>query len=281
MNGVHQNTILIQCEDAKGLIHTITDIIVQNDLNIIVNREFVEHDSQHFFMRTVVEGELQEDRLLAQLRNALPDDADIRLSSRQTKRVVIMATKEHHVLGDLLIRNEFQTLNAEVKAVVSNHEDLGPLVKKFQIPFHYISHQDLEREEHESAILNCLSEYDPDYILLAKYMRILSPDFVRCYENKLINIHHSFLPAFVGARPYHQAFERGVKIIGATAHFVTNDLDEGPIISQKTRNVDHRYSAEQMALAGQEVESQVMAEAAGLVLRDQVFIYGNKTVILD
>lgn len=281
MNGVQNNTLLIQCGDAKGLIHTITDIILQNDLNIVVNREFVEHESRHFFMRTVVEGDMDQKKLVGQLRTALPADADIRLRSKDRKKVVVMATKEHHVLGDLLIRNEFHTLGAEIQAVISNHEDLGSLVHKFDIPFYCISHEGADRISHEQEIMSCLSDFDPDYILLAKYMRILSPGFVRSYKHRLINIHHSFLPAFVGARPYHQAFNRGVKIIGATAHFVTDDLDEGPIIAQKTRNIDHRYSADQMALAGQEVESQVMAEAAGLVFRDQVFIYGNKTVILD
>lgn len=280
MNSDH-TTLLIQCEDAKGLIHTITDVIYQHDLNIVLNREFVEHESRHFFMRTVIEGVTDETKLIGALQHVLPDEAEIRISSPRKKRIVLMATKEHHVLGDLLIRNEFDEINSEVVAVISNHDTLHPFVEKFDLPFHHISHKDKERSQHEEEILKQLEAYNPDYIFLAKYMRILTPDFVETYRNKLINIHHSFLPAFIGARPYHQAYERGVKIIGATAHYVTNDLDEGPIISQSTTPVDHRYNADEMAKAGREIESKVMAEAASLVLDDKVFIYGNKTVILD
>lgn len=275
------NTLLIHCEDAKGLVYKITNVIYQNDLNIVLNREFVEHESKHFFMRTVVEGKLDSNLLIEQLRDVLPGNAKIRLSSHEKKEIVLMATKEHHVLGDLLIRNEFNENRGDIKAVISNHEILREFVERFDIPFHYITHHNKTRKEHESEILNTLQEYQPDYIFLAKYMRILSPQFVGTFQNQLINIHHSFLPAFMGAKPYHQAYNRGVKIIGATAHYVTNELDEGPIIYQSTNRVDHRFDAEQMAQAGREIESRVMAEAAQLVLDDKVFIYGNKTVILD
>jgi formyltetrahydrofolate deformylase len=192
-----------------------------------------------------------------------------------------MATREYHVLGDLLVRNEFHELNARVRAVISNHMDLKPFVERFDIPFHVIRSKNKNRKVHEKEVLALLANYQPDYIFLAKYMRILTPEFVEVYRNKLINIHHSFLPAFVGAKPYHQAYQRGVKIIGATAHYVTNDLDEGPIIYQSTTRVDHRFDADRMVQAGREIESKVMAEAAQLVLDDKVFIYGNKTVILD
>lgn len=275
------NTLLIDCEDAKGLVYKITDVVYQNDLNILLNREFVEHDSKHFFMRTVVEGDLDESAIKAQLKKELPENANIRLSSHNHKKIVVMATKEHHVLGDLLIRNEFNENRANISAVICNHNSLRTFVDRFDIPYHFVSHEDKSRKEHEAEILNVLKEYEPDYIFLAKYMRILSPDFVDQYRNRLINIHHSFLPAFVGAKPYHQAYKRGVKIIGATAHYVTNDLDEGPIIYQSTTPVDHRFDADQMAQAGREIESKVMAEATKLVLDDKVFIYGNKTVILD
>ncbi|MDR9415196.1 MAG: formyltetrahydrofolate deformylase [Gracilimonas sp.] len=276
-----QNTLLIDCKDAKGLIHKITDIIYRFDLNIVLNREFVEHESKHFFMRTMLEGSFNESDLITELKSELPDNANIRLSSRQDKDVVIMATKEHHVLGDLLIRNEFDENRANIQCVISNHEDLRNFVERFDIPFYVIPHQDKTRSEHEKEILALLANFNPDYIFLAKYMRIFSQEFVEVFRHKLINIHHSFLPAFVGARPYHQAYERGVKIIGATAHYVTDDLDEGPIIYQSTTPVDHRFNADEMAQAGREIESKVMAEATKLVLDDKVFIYGNKTVILD
>lgn len=276
-----QQTLLIDCEDAKGLIHLITDVIYQHDLNIVLNREFVEHQSRHFFMRTVIEGDFDPAELVEKLRLVLPKRANIRLSGHRNKDVIIMATKEHHVLGDLLIRNEFNENRANIQAVISNHEELRHFVERFDIPFHVISHENKDRKVHEKEMLALLSNYKPDYIFLAKYMRIFTAEFIEIYKNRLINIHHSFLPAFVGAKPYKQAYDRGVKIIGATAHYVTDDLDEGPIIYQSTTPVDHRYDANEMAQAGREIESKVMAEAVKLVLDDKVFIYGNKTVILD
>jgi formyltetrahydrofolate deformylase len=192
---------------------------------------------------------------------------------------VVLATKEHHALGDLLIRNFYQELKAEIVAVVSNHEYLRDLVAKFGIPYHYVAHQGLEREEHEGRVLEIIDGYQPEYLVLAKYMRVLSPNFVDCYRGRIINIHHSFLPAFVGAKPYHQAYERGVKIIGATAHFVSDDLDEGPIIAQDVIPVDHTFSAEEMIGAGRDVEKTVLAKALKLVFEDRVFINGNKTVV--
>lgn len=275
------NTLLIHCSDAKGLVYKITNVLFRSGLNIVLNSEFVEHGDKHFFMRTVVEGDLNTSAIVNELQEVLPPNAEIRLRSHTPKNIVVMATKEHHVLGDLLIRNEFNEINATVKAVVSNHRSLQPFVERFDIPYHFVSHQDKSREKHEQEVLSVLNNYAPDYIFLAKYMRILSSDFVGAFKNQLINIHHSFLPAFIGAKPYQQAYKRGVKIIGATAHYVTNDLDEGPIIYQSTTRVDHRFDAERMAHAGREIESKVMAEAAQLVLDDKVFIYGNKTVILD
>lgn len=275
------NTLLIHCSDAKGLVYKITNVLFKNGLNIVVNREFVQHEDQHFFMRTVVEGDLDADSIVNELEDVLPSNTTIHLRSHEPKNIVLMATKEHHVLGDLLIRNEFNEINANIKAIISNHPLLQPFVERFDIPYHFISHKDKSREKHEQEVASVLHDYAPDYIFLAKYMRILSSDFVEAFKNRLINIHHSFLPAFIGAKPYHQAYKRGVKIIGATAHYVTDDLDEGPIIYQSTTRVDHRFDAQRMAQAGHEIESEVMAEAAQLVLNDKVFIYGNKTVILD
>src|SRR5690606_26434147 len=170
------------------------------------------------------------------------------------KKVAILVTKEYHCLGDALIRNSFKTLGGEIQCVIGNHEDLREITERFSLPFHYVSHEDKDKEQFESEILDILSSYNPDYIVLAKFMRILSPNFVSKYEGRIINIHHSFLPAFVGANPYKQAFNRGVKIIGATAHFVTSNLDEGPIISQKITHVNHNFSVSQMRVAGREIE---------------------------
>jgi formyltetrahydrofolate deformylase len=274
-------TILIDCKDDKGLVFKITDLIYRHELNITSNLEFVDHESHHFFMRTVVHGQLNESEIHEELTTILPNNARIRISSSKKKRIVILATKEHHVLGDILIRHEFDEINAEILGVISNHEVLEPLVKKFDVPFHFIPHQGLDREVHEKQILKILDNYSPDFIVLAKYMRILNPEFITPFKNKIINIHHSFLPAFIGAKPYQQAYNRGVKIIGATAHFVNADLDEGPIITQSTRRVDHTHNAEKMSQLGKEIESRVLSEALQLTFEDKVFIQGNKTIILD
>jgi formyltetrahydrofolate deformylase len=163
---------------------------------------------------------------------------------------------------------------------VSNYDTLQSLVEKFDIPFRHVSHEGLNREEHEVQVCKAINEFEADYLVLAKYMRILTPGFVEQYRHRIINIHHSFLPAFIGAKPYQQAYERGVKIIGATAHFVTNDLDEGPIIKQDVIPVDHNFSAQDMAQAGRDVEKNVLSKALSKVVNDHVFVYGNKTVIL-
>ena len=163
--------------------------------------------------------------------------------------------------------------------VIGNYDTLAELTGKFDIPFHAVSHEDLSRTEHEEQVRTLIDGYQPDYVILAKYMRVLTPSFVEAYPRKLINIHHSFLPAFIGARPYRQAFDRGVKLIGATAHFVTDDLDEGPIIEQDVIHVGHAFSADDMAKAGRDVEKSVLSRALELVLNERVFVYGNKTVV--
>jgi formyltetrahydrofolate deformylase len=192
-----------------------------------------------------------------------------------------MATTEPHCLGDLLLRNSYGELPARVDAVISNHNSLKPLTQAFGIPFHCVNHEDLNRCDHEQQIHEVLSKYNPDYIVLAKYMRIFSPEFVEEFKNRLINIHHSFLPAFVGANPYYQAYERGVKIIGATAHFVTDDLDEGPIIAQNILPINHSYTATEMANAGRDVEKTVLAKAVRMVLEERIFIHNNRTIVFE
>ncbi len=268
--------------DAKGLIFHVTSVLYKNECNIISQDEYVSPDGQ-FFMRTEFESpdKLDPQKVLKDLREAIATpDINLRINPKKKKDIVILATKEHHCLSDLLIRYNFDELDANILAVVSNYNTLQPFVSKFGIPFHYITHEHKTREEHEEAILRTLKIYQPEYLVLAKYMRILSPEFVSHYPNKTVNIHHSFLPAFIGANPYRQAYERGVKIIGATAHFVNNNLDEGPIIAQNVKDIDHRYTASDMAREGKEVEKSVLTHALKLVFNDRVFIYGNRTVVL-
>lgn len=273
--------LLINCPDESGLVYKITSVIYKHRLNIISNGEFVERTFNHFFMRTEFSGSFNSDELLNDLQATLPVGVHIKLSDNRKKNIVILATREHHCLGDLLLRHAFNELQANILCVISNYEVLRDLTEKFGIPFYFIDHENKSREEHEAEVLKKIEEYDPEFLVLAKYMRILSPEIVTKFSNRIINIHHSFLPAFVGANPYVQAYERGVKIIGATAHFVNDNLDEGPIIAQSIIPVTHSQSAKEMAQAGRDVEKIVLANALQLVFNERVFVYRNKTVIFD
>lgn len=255
----------------------------QAGANIVANGEFVDAPRNRFYMRTEFSapGDVTDHELLDGLRAELGDVDLLELWHRRCRDLVLLVTAEAHCLGDLLLRCHSGDLDAKVHAVVSNRDSLRDLVERFGLTFHHVPHQDLTRQEHEAAVLDVLGQYQADYLVLAKYMRILTPDFVQRYAERMINIHHSFLPAFAGARPYGQAFDRGVKIIGATAHFVTDGLDEGPIIAQSTLNIDHTHSAADMALAGRDVEKVVLARALRLVFDGRVFVAGNRTVIFD
>ncbi len=280
MNTTKEYILLIDTIDEKGLVYNISKVLFANNLNIEQNAEFVEKESNKFFMRTVISGNINENILLKELTEVLPKNSTIKLNKKAKKDIVILATKESHVLGDLLIRYFDGELNANIKAVIANHDYLRDLVEKFGIPYHCISAENMQREEHEDLVIEKIKEYNPELIVLAKYMRILTPKFVKTFPQQVLNIHHSFLPAFIGANPYKQAHHRGVKIIGATAHYVTDDLDEGPIISQDVVRVDHTYSWQDMRRAGRDVEKVVLSNALQLLLEDKVFVYGNKTVIL-
>ena len=278
---MNKNIVLIDCSDEQGLVHKITGVFYHNQLSVVSNHEFVDTENGHFFMRSEVEGDVDESRILNGLMGILPENANIRIAPKGKKNIVILVTKEHHCIGELLIRNQFGELNANILAVVGNHNTLSDLVNRFDIPFHFVTHEAVSREAHEQEILKILHSYAPDYVVLAKYMRILSADFVAAFPNKIVNIHHSFLPAFIGANPYKQAYERGVKIIGATAHFVNGNLDEGPIIMQDVMTVNHSQSSQEMAQAGRDGEKIVLAKALKLVFDDSVFVTGNKTIIFE
>ncbi|KAB7890261.1 formyltetrahydrofolate deformylase [Poseidonibacter ostreae] len=277
---MEEYTLLIDTEDAKGLVYNISKVLFANNLNIEQNAEYVDSETNKFFMRTIISGKISQNILLKELKEVLPQNAEIKLNKKAKKDVVILATKESHVLGDLLIRYIDGELNANIKAVIANHEDLRSLVENFGIPFTCISAEGMSREEHEELVIKEVNNYEPELIVLAKYMRILTPNFVETFPRKVLNIHHSFLPAFIGANPYKQAHQRGVKIIGATAHYVTNDLDEGPIIAQDVVRIDHSYSWQDMRKAGRNVEKIVLSDAFQMLLDDKVFVHGNKTVIL-
>jgi formyltetrahydrofolate deformylase len=273
------HVLLIECPDRKGLIYDITKVLFNHDLNIVRNDEFVDNRLNQFYLRAEIAGEFNQTLVLEELYAALPAEVNIKLTPQQKKEVVILVTKEHHCLGDLLLRYEFGDLPVTILAVIGNYDVLQPLVTRSNIPFHYISHEGKTREAHDAEIAEVIAHYNPEYIVLAKYMRVLNPAFVELFPNRIINIHHSFLPAFIGANPYKQAYDRGVKIIGATAHFVSNELDEGPIIAQNVIQVNHSHSARDMAQAGRDVEKIVLAQALKLVFTDKVFVSDNKTII--
>jgi len=274
-----QLKVLIDCSDEKGLVYKVSKLFYECGLNIEKNNEFVDSAYNKFFMRSVVEGSVEASTLQNKLQAILPQDATIKVIEQKRKKIILMATKESHCLGDILIRYHDGDLDADIEAVISNYDYLKELTQKFKIPFHCVAATGLTRDEHEAKVIEVLNHYEFDYIVLAKYMRILNPSFVKRYEEKIINIHHSFLPAFIGANPYKQAYDRGVKIIGATAHFVNNMLDEGPIIYQDIVRIDHSYSWQDMKQAGQDVEKIVLAKALKYALEDRIFVYANKTVI--
>ena len=269
----------ISTTDQRGLIFDISRVLLDFGLNIERNNEFVDDTDGLFVMRTEVSGEADCERIQASLEEVLPHGARVRMQPKRSKRIVLMATKEAHCLGDILVQHDSGKLGATICGVIANRPALRGLVERFDIPFCHVSHEGLRREEHEAQISSQLDQWDPELIVLAKYMRVLTPEFVARYPSKILNIHHSFLPAFVGANPYKQAYERGVKIIGATAHFVTSELDEGPIISQDVERVDHSYTWQAMQRKGRHVEQVVLTRALELVLDDRVLVTGNKTVV--
>lgn len=288
MKNLESNYILIiRTKDQTGLVYKVSSILFNENLNIEKNDEFVDIENGLFFMRTAFKNmnnqPLNTKKLESKLKEVLGEQSDIKLIKEHKKSLVILATKENHCLGDLLLRYENNELNAEIKAVIANRENLKSLVERFNIPFYFIDSNGIEsmedRIEHEHKMIEVIDSFKPDFLALAKFMRILSPNFVNHFKERIINIHHSFLPAFIGANPYKQAFLRGVKIIGATAHFVTDDLDEGPIIAQDIIKIDHTYSWLDMQKAGRNVEKVVFANALDLVLKERVIINNNKTIV--
>jgi formyltetrahydrofolate deformylase len=278
--------LLISCRDQKGLVAAVSEFVYKNDGNIVHAEQHVDVQENIFFHR--VEWELDGFALAPdQIAPAFQGIADrfgmnwsLRFSSDRPK-VAIFVSKYDHCLADLLYRYRVGELNGEIMAVISNHPDLEPLVEPFGIPFHLFPVTLENKAKQEEEELDLLRSLGVETIILARYMQVLSVRFVRCYPNRIINIHHSFLPAFVGAKPYHQAHERGVKLIGATSHYVTEQLDDGPIIEQDVCRVTHRDSLETMISKGRDLERQVLGRAVRLHLQHRVLAYGRKTVVFD
>lgn len=273
----------LQCEDQPGIVHAMTSAVLACHGNIIENQQFTDHATNTFVMRTRFETadgiEAARNTLLEGLAQFKPA-----LRIRPTKekpRALVLVTKESHCLRDLLYLLELDELPIEIPMVVSNREDLKSLVESHGIPFQYLPIASGKKEDHESAILKIVEDLKVDFVVLARYMQILSPSFCAQLPGKIINIHHSFLPGFKGAKPYHQAHDRGVKIIGATAHFVTADLDDGPIIEQDVAHVNHAATPEQLIALGRDIERRVLSRAVSLYAQDRIFIVGERTVVFS
>ena len=284
-----QNSFILtlSCADRPGIVHAVTGFLAQHSLNIIDSSQFGDPTSKRFFMRMHFSpAEESSNQLSAEeLTRSFEPAAEthgmtfyIRPFARKL-RVLIMVSKIGHCLNDLLFRKS--QLGIEIPAIVSNHPDFAPLAATYGIPFHHLPVSPETKAEQESKILDLVKEYQVDLIVLARYMQVLSPRLCENMSGRIINIHHSFLPSFKGARPYHQAYDRGVKIVGATAHFVTSDLDEGQIIEQDVIRVNHALSPKELTIAGSTVESNVLATAVRLVADGRVLLNGNKTVVFN
>jgi formyltetrahydrofolate deformylase len=278
--------LLITCPDARGIIAAVSSFITQYDGNILDADQHTDHEHGEFFMR--IEIELNGFRLNRETFRAAWEPLAAKLNIRSschwgniTKRMAILVSRQGHCLNDLLWRWHTGEQRVQVPLVISNHPDWRQTVETLGAAYHHLPVTADTKREQEQQIQRLLEDARVDFVVLARYMQILSPEFVARWPGRIINIHHSFLPAFAGPRPYHHAFETGVKLIGATSHYVTEHLDQGPIIAQSTRRVDHRDSVEDMIRKGRDLERVVLAEAVRLHVEDRILANHNKTVVFD
>ena len=278
-------TILIHCEDQKGIIAAVTDFIVRVEGNITYIDQHVDFEQNVFFMR--LECELTNPNSnLTTIKNVFEQSiaTDFKMAweihpKEKKLKMALFVSKYDHCLFDILGRYSAGEFNVEIPLIVSNHEDLKTVANRFDIPFYYIPFTKDIKEEGEKQQMELLQKNEIDFIVLARYMQIITPNLISVYKNKIINIHHSFLPAFPGAKPYHSAFKRGVKIIGATSHYVTEQLDEGPIIEQDITRVSHINSIDDFIMKGRDLERIVLARAIKLHAERKTMVYDNKTVV--
>ncbi|WP_348709957.1 formyltetrahydrofolate deformylase [Bacillus subtilis] len=279
--------LLVSCPDQPGIVSTVSAFLFEHGANIIESNQYTtDPEVGRFFLRIEFDcaGIREKKASLQAAFASVAEKFDMTWSltlASELKRVAIFVSKELHCLHELIWEWQTGNLMAEITVVISNHEEARELVERLNIPFHYMKANKDIRAEVEKKQLELLEQYDVDVIVLARYMQILTPDFVSAHPNRIINIHHSFLPAFIGANPYKRAYERGVKLIGATSHYVTNDLDEGPIIEQDIERVDHRDNAEALKNIGRTIERSVLARAVKWHLEDRVIVHENKTIVFN
>ena len=273
----------LQCEDQPGIVHAMTSAVLACGGNIIENQQFTDPTTNSFVMRTRFETSQNLEGATKALKDGLSKfNPNLRIRPTDQKpRVVVMITKESHCLRDLLYLVELGELRIEIPLVISNREDLKSLVESHGIKFKYLPVKADSKQEQENEVSKLIDELDIDFVVLARYMQILSKQFCEKLPGRIINIHHSFLPGFKGAKPYHQAHDRGVKIIGASAHFVTNDLDEGPIIEQDVAHVTHIATPDELIAIGRDIERRVLSKAVKYFADDKIFIVGKRTVVFS
>lgn len=280
---VHDFILTLACPDRTGIVYNVSGLLLKHQGNIIDAQQFGDAETNQFFLR---------------VHFALPDGVGVEQvktdfvilapqfqmqwqihDAHKKARLLILVSKQGHCLNDLLFRVHSKQLNAEIAGIISNHQDFAQMAKSYEIPFHHLPVTPETKAAQEAAILAIAKREDIDLVVLARYMQILSPELCAALAGKAINIHHSFLPSFKGARPYYQAHARGVKIIGATAHYVTHDLDEGPIIEQDVQRVDHSMSAQDLTQVGSDIESRVLSRAVSSHVEHRILLNGSKTVV--
>ncbi len=278
--------LTLSCPDRPGIVAAVAGFLADRGANIVESQQFDDRRTGQFFMRVNVES-VRDGLTLDELRDGFASIGDefgmewAIWDARAPYRTLIMVSRFGHCLNDLLYRWKSGALNMEIPAIVSNHPDMEPLARSYGIPYHHIPVTPATKPEAEAALLRLVDDLDIHLVVLARYMQVLSDELATRMSGRIINIHHSFLPSFKGAKPYHQAFARGVKLVGATAHYVTADLDEGPIIEQDVIRVDHRMVADEIVRAGEEVEARVLTRALRWHCDSRVFLAGDRTVVFD
>ena len=279
--------MLIHCPDEKGIILSVTNYISRNNGNIVDLDQHVDSEQKIFFMRvewTLDDFYIPRENIGAHFGSEVAQKYQMQytIHFRDEKiRMALMVSKMDHCFNDILSRYKSGEWNVEIPLIISNHPDMEETANRFGIPYHYIPVSKQTKVEQEKKQLQLLSDHNIDFVVLARYMQILSENFIKDYSNRIINIHHSFLPAFPGAKPYHSAHERGVKIIGATSHYVTKELDAGPIIAQSTANISHKDRVEDLVRKGRDIEKVVLSRAIWYHVNRRILSYGNRTIIFD
>lgn len=277
----------MHCDDQIGIVAKVTEFIQNNRGNILALDQHVDHEEGQFFMRIMwdlAKFAIPKDKIQDYFQTLIASAYNMQFKvyfSEDKPRMALFVSKMDHCLFDILARYQGREWNVEIPLVISNHEDLRSVVEQFGIPFYCFPITKDNKEAQEAKELELLDKYNITFVVLARYMQIISPEFISKYPNKIINIHHSFLPAFTGAKPYHAAYKRGVKIIGATSHYVTTDLDEGPIIEQDVTRITHRDTVDDLVLKGRDLEKIVLSRAINLHIQRKTLVYNNKTIVFS